>query len=108
MNLILIRSRYLRLKSAMLEEALYFLYSVNSNIKEVKETTEYKMVVLYSSEAKADEILNEAGKQVRKSYIIVWASIMTASVIAVGTEGKCIEKYCYEDENVNDSVNENV
>ena len=40
----------------------YFLYSVNSNIKEVKETTEYKMVVLYSSEAKADE-KNDGGQK---------------------------------------------
>ena len=45
----------------------------------------------------ANDTLEEAAKQARKSFLIVWISIMISSAIAIGLEGKKIEQLCLPD-----------
>ena len=88
-NLIIIAVAFLSL--------FYFLITVKSNINTIKDSTEYRMYAMFSSKSEADDIIKTAEKEARKSFIIVWISIMTASAIAVGLEGKTIDHYCYEE-----------
>ena len=76
----------------------YFLFSVNSNVKSVKNTASYKIMSLYSSQSEADEIVERVAKDARKSFLIVWVAIMVSSAIVVGTEGNYIEKLCLPDD----------
>ena len=75
----------------------YFLFAVSQNVKEIKDSSNYKTASLFLAKDSVDEIVEEAAKQARKSFIIVWISIMTASAIVVGTDGKYIEHLCFDD-----------
>lgn len=82
----------------------YFLFSVHSNVKEMKNTTSYRVLSIYSTQEEADKIVEDAASKARKSFLIVWVAIMISSAIVVGTDGKYIEELCFPDV-TNESIN---
>ena len=76
----------------------YFLITLNSNVNKIKESSEYKIVSIYLDKDDVEELLDEVKSEARGAFIKVWTSILLASAISVGLEGKIIDKYCLEDE----------
>jgi len=85
----------------------YFLITLNNNINKFEESSEYRLYEVFVGEEQAKEMLVEAEKEARKSFIILWVSILAASAVAIATEEKTIEKYCLEDETER-TIKENV
>ena len=75
----------------------YFLFSLNNNIKEVEDSSEYKVAVTFLGEEAVEEELEDIKKEARNGFIVVWVAILSASAIAVYSEGKILDKYCEED-----------
>ena len=74
----------------------YFLFSLNSNIKKVEDSSQYKMAVTFIGE-EVEEELEDIKKEARNGFIIVWVAILAGSAVAVYSEGKILDKYCIED-----------
>ena len=75
----------------------YFLISLNSNVKEVEESSEYRMAATFLGEEVLEEQLEDIKKEARNGFIIVWVAILAGSAVAVYSEGKILDKYCIED-----------
>ena len=78
----------------------YFLIALNRNIKEIKQSNEYKMASIYLNEDEMEDVIGKVKSEARGGFVKVWVSILIASGISVGLEGKIIDKYCLEDENI--------
>ena len=78
----------------------YFLISLNRNIKEIRQSNEYKMAAIYLNEDELEDVIDEVKSEARGGFVKVWVSILLASGISVGLEGKIIDKYCLEDEKI--------
>ena len=75
----------------------YFLFALNSNVKEFEDSSEYKMYATILGEEKVEDELEDVKKEARKGFIIVWVAILAGSAVAVYSEGKILDKYCKED-----------
>lgn len=75
----------------------YFLFSLNSNIKEIKDSSEYKFAVSILGEESLEEELEDVKKEARNAFIIVWVAILAGSAVAVYSQGKILDKYCKDD-----------
>ena len=58
------------------------------------------MASIYLNEDEMEDVIGKVKSEARGGFVKVWVSILIASGISVGLEGKIIDKYCLEDENI--------
>lgn len=78
----------------------YFLITLNGNVKKIRQSNEYKVASIYLNENEMEQVIDKVKSEARGAFVKIWVSILIASGISVGLEGKIINKYCLEDEKI--------